>query len=189
MTKTFLPPCFAVCSSPATSMSSFVGTTVRLTPKDDAPFFGTIMSVDPSTATLMLRRADTGEVVSVRRQDLLDVSTVKFQTSLPSSSQVPASTSAPAQTDTTAQSATSSPAPSKTPGEASDKKKRNRKKTERRADSPAARASSAHPGATKSMSASSLSAGVDEEFDFVKSAQSFDKKKIWDEIRVRLRHN
>lgn len=82
--------------------SSFVGTTVRLTPREGAPFFGTILSVDPKTATLSLRRADTSDVVSVRREDLIDVSTVTLQT----------------------------PSPATRP-ELADKKKRNRKKSER----------------------------------------------------------
>ena len=147
--------------------SSFVGTTVRLTPREGAPFFGTILSVHPSTATLSLRRADTSEVVSVRREDLIDVSTVTLQT----------------------------PSPATRP-ELSDKKKRNRKKSERNGSpAPGAVSKSApetvsaptsppsRPSIRSSTPADALSSAADEEFDFVKSAQNFDKKKIWDEIR------
>lgn len=147
--------------------SSFVGTTVRLTPREGAPFFGTILSVDPSTATLSLRRADTSAVVSVRREDLADVSTVRLQT----------------------------PSPATKP-ESSEKKKRNRKKAER-TGSPVPGAVSktapetvsaptsppSRPPFRSSTPVDASTSGVDEEFDFVRSAQNFDKKKIWDEIR------
>lgn len=148
-------------------LSSFVGTTVRLTPREGAPFFGTILSVDPKTATLSLRRADTSDVVSVRREDLIDVSTVTLQT----------------------------PSPATRP-ELSDKKKRNRKKSERTGSPapgavsksaletvPAPASSASRPSVRSSTPTDAPTSAVDEEFDFVKSAQNFDKKKIWDEIR------
>ena len=178
-------------------MASFVGTTVCLTPRSGQPFIGTIVSVNQGTATLSVRRADSGKIFHIRRNELLDVSTVNLNT--PSASQ-------------TIKPASSMSTPDLS---ASENKKRNRKKTER-AGSPApssasfpaveaakVASSAAATAASASVSAASASASspsaapalascaasstppsFQDDFDFVKSAQNFDKKKIWEEIRV-----
>ena len=180
-------------------MASFVGTTVCLTPRSGQPFIGTIVSVNQGTATLSVRRADSGKLFHIRRNELLDVSTVNLNT--PSASQ-------------TIKPASSMSTPDLS---ASEKKKRNRKETER-AGSPApssasfpaveaakvaSSAASTAASAAASVSAASASASTpsaapalascaasstppsfQDDFDFVKSAQNFDKKKIWEEIRV-----
>ena len=156
-------------------MASFVGTTVKLTLRTGGAFVGTILVVDPATATLTVRRSDSGATEQVRREALADVSIVA-----PAPPSVPASTSTTPAPQSAPVSAleTSAPASSSTsdapsaPAPTEGKKRRNRRRGG--ASEHASRTGSPAPGTNP----------YEQEFDFTKSTQSFDKKKIWEEIRV-----
>ena len=156
-------------------MASFVGTTVKLTLRTGGAFVGTILVVDPATATLTVRRSDSGATEQVRREALADVSIVA-----PAPPSVPASTSTtpPPQSAPVSALETSAPASSSTsdapsaPAPTEGKKRRNRRRGG--ASENASRTGSPAPGTNP----------YEQEFDFTKSTQSFDKKKIWEEIRV-----
>jgi hypothetical protein len=156
-------------------MASFVGTTVKLTLRTGGAFVGTILVVDPATATLTVRRSDSGATEQVRREALADVSIVA-----PAPPSVPASTSTtpPPQSAPVSALETSAPASSSTsdapsaPAPTEGKKRRNRRRGG--ASENASRTGSPAPGTNL----------YEQEFDFTKSTQSFDKKKIWEEIRV-----
>lgn len=152
-------------------MASFVGTTVQLTLRSGAVFVGTIISIDTATSTLHVSRADTGETCAVQRSDLLDVSTVAAPAPVPPKEKK-AAPSASATTESKKKSngtpqRVASPAPGST---RSGTAKKERRKNGSRGDTPGPTAADAPPS-------------FNEEFDFAKSAQSFDKKKIWEEIR------
>ena len=165
-------------------MASFVGTTVKLTLRTGGAFVGTILVVDPATATLTVRRSDSGATEQVRREALADVSIVApAPPSVPAStSTTPAPQSAPVSAlETSAPVSaleTSAPASSSTsdapsaPAPTEGKKRRNRRRGG--ASENASRTGSPAPGTNP----------YEQEFDFTKSTQSFDKKKIWEEIRV-----
>ncbi|WFD21322.1 hypothetical protein MCAP1_003583 [Malassezia caprae] len=156
-------------------MASFVGTTVQVRLRTGASFVGTILEVDPATATLKMRRQDSGESCQVRRDELVDVTKVA----------TPAAPTASGASNTSARGSKAKDEASrnapKAPEEGSSaegRKKRNqRRKNDSRVSSPAPAPAVAAP------STEPTSTAFEDEFDFTKSAQSFDKKKIWEEIR------
>ena len=163
----------------AFTMASFIGTTVQVRLRTGATFIGTILEVDPATATLKMRRQDSGESCQVRRDELVDVTKVAPPAARSTTSGASnMSSKASKVKDEVSQTA---PKATAEEGASEGRKKRNqRRKNESRVASPA-------PAAAMATSVSDApSAPFDSEFDFTKSTQNFDRKKIWDEIRVRL---
>ena len=143
---------------------SFAGKLVKITLRSGESYPARIVHVDPTTAMLTVERSDTNTTEHVRRDVLQDVSIVS-EGSAAAASAATAAAQAPATAPAAAASRSTPPT--------SDKKKRNKaKKTP--APGPAA-ASAPAPPANPYL----------EEFDYTKSTQSFDKKKAWEEIRVR----
>ncbi|WFD32753.1 Phosphatidylinositol:ceramide phosphoinositol transferase (IPC synthase) [Malassezia sp. CBS 17886] len=139
----------------------------------------TASAVDPANAMLSVLRADTNALEQVRRADLVDVCT--------------APPPAPV-------SQTSSPAPSRTGTPHTDgaggadataaarKKKGGKKGRTAAATTPSPAAAATPPPAATPQGAPAAPPvppqhPYEDEFDFTKSTQSFDKKKIWEEIR------
>lgn len=162
-------------------MASFVGTTVQVRLRTGPSFVGTILEVDPATATLTMRRQDSGESCQVRRDELLDVTKVAtpaVRTAAGASSTPTKGSRAKDEASRTAHKAASEEGTS-----IEGRKKRNqRRKNDSRVGSPAP--ASALPAPSTDVP----STAFQDEFDFTKSTQNFDKKKIWEEIRVRARH-
>lgn len=141
-------------------MSSFTGALVKLTLRNGDAYPAKILSVDPTTATLTVERKDTGETCQVRRDVLQDVSIVSEGVGAAAEAASAAATPA-------APAAAASAAPAHAPPSESKKKRSGKKK-----------------GTSTPTTAPPVN--YLEEFDYTKSTQSFDKKKAWEEIRVRL---
>ncbi|WFD28798.1 hypothetical protein MNAN1_003813 [Malassezia nana] len=155
-------------------MASFVGTTVQVRLRTGATFVGTIVQVDPATSTLKMRRQDTGETCQLRRDELVDVTKVAAA-ARPAAPVAPNASSKPAKPKSESPKAASEES-ANTEGR---KRRNQRRKNDSRVASPALAAESR----------ASPSQDFEGEFDFTKSTQNFDKKKIWEEIRVRTIHS
>lgn len=165
---------------------SFAGTRVKITLRSGETYPATILQVDPSSATLHVERSDTQTRMQVRRDELQDVNIVSEGTAAAATATAgatgAAASSAPPAPSTPSvpyaqPPASASPKPRAQPASAqtpsSDKKKRapRKKAPAVAAAAPPTAAPPTHP--------------YMEEFDYTKSTQSFDKKKAWEEIRVR----
>lgn len=157
-------------------MSSFVGANVRIARRNGEPIVAKILGVDPATATLTLERLDTGAQCEMQRSELADVSMATDADVAAATSErarvvapVPAQPVQKPARGTLPASVLQSVPPSASPASDSRAKKRSARRSK---------------GSDASGSSTPQGAQSGGDFDFSKGLQSFDKKKVWDEIRV-----
>jgi len=164
-------------------MASFVGANVSIALRSGDAFLARILGVDTDTASLSLERIGSGERCTVRRDELRDVSVAREE-DVAAARAAAAPRVAPA-----AAPQTGAPAPPTTEAvggagagasEPAGTPPKGRRRGGRRSKGGAGSAGTGEASGTSTPTTAQMQS---EEFDFSKSLQAFDKKKIWDEIR------
>jgi hypothetical protein len=169
--------------------SSFLGSLIELQLTSGQTARGVLEGVDPITSTLTIRDANTHASSSFSRSDIANLTMLESQpTQAPATqAQGPPPAAEPAVeapvASTSYPTESEKPEPSALPepsyDTSSSKKRRERR---RKQDAPILEGEEYHH--SPSSNHAQAGPGFDQEFDFDAALGKFDKKKIWEEIRV-----